>query len=121
MDYLNNVGYPDDYIVKGGPDEAEMTSGKTFRILKVSDLQGVETINDIDADDFIILNADQSLEHPITFENLIIDESLQVKPSRIILVFLINILKIFRIFNFLIKIRLTGKSSACLVKISIQI
>lgn len=78
MDILNNVRYPDEYVLKGGPEVALITNAKTFEVLKVSDIQGVDFINGIDSNDFIVLNVDQSLSHPITFQNLIIDESLQV-------------------------------------------
>ncbi|KAJ8668656.1 hypothetical protein QAD02_010319 [Eretmocerus hayati] len=78
MDHLNGIQYPSDYIVKSGPLEAVMTGKKFFKTLRVSDLQGVETINGIDADDFITTNANQDLEHQITFKDLVIDETFQI-------------------------------------------
>ena len=78
LDYLNGLEYANDYIMKTGIEDAYMTTAKTFKSLTVSNLQEVNTINDIDADEFIILYADQSLEHEITFENLVIEERLQV-------------------------------------------
>lgn len=78
VDYLNGLRYPYDYILKSGPGDGKITAAKTFDTLEVSGLQDIQTINDIDADEFIILNADQDLKHLITFEDLQIDESLQV-------------------------------------------
>ncbi|OXU21662.1 hypothetical protein TSAR_016063 [Trichomalopsis sarcophagae] len=81
LDYLNELKYPYNYVLKSDPEEADITSDKTFQSIRVTNLQDVKTINGIDADEFIILNADQSLKNQITFENVVIDKRLQIDGS----------------------------------------
>ncbi|XP_058805906.1 uncharacterized protein LOC131672587 [Phymastichus coffea] len=78
ISYLNDFEYPHEYVVKSGPKNGEVTGFKSFETLTVSDLRDVKIINDIDADEFITLTANQNLEHKISFENVVIEENLQV-------------------------------------------
>lgn len=80
---MNDLRYPLDYVLKSGPGIVDVTGIKTFETLTVSDLKGVKTINGIDINEFITLTEDQNLEHEIIFENLVIEESLQVKNVEI--------------------------------------
>jgi hypothetical protein len=86
MDYLNDIKYPSGYIQTSSSEDAYMTSTKYFETLTVTNLKDVKTINGIDIDDFIQLNANQTLEHLITFDNLVIDESLQVNMFKLIII-----------------------------------
>ncbi|XP_023314340.1 uncharacterized protein LOC106648688 [Trichogramma pretiosum] len=76
--YLNGRVYPSEYIFKSFPEIAIIQGSKSFQTLRVLNLEGVYTINEIDADDFVILNSDQSLNYTIFFENLTVDVSLVI-------------------------------------------
>lgn len=52
---------------------------KHFTNLSTAHLLGIEAINKIDIDDFILLNRHEVINEEITFENLEIDGTFQVR------------------------------------------
>ncbi|EFN84070.1 uncharacterized protein LOC105183598 [Harpegnathos saltator] len=74
--YLNNLRYPQDYVPSRSKITVNVTGEKYFSNLSVINFVNVSMINDID--DFIVLNRDELLDREIIFEDLQIDEILQI-------------------------------------------
>ena len=73
MDILDNLLYPEDYVLENSLSSVIVTGSKSFDSMLISQLEDVATINDIDFEDFVILHKDNVLEKSITFENLMIE------------------------------------------------
>ncbi|XP_076237942.1 female sterile (1) Nasrat [Calliopsis andreniformis] len=78
IDFLNNLRYPKDYVLVDSSGPAYLTGLKSFDELVVPSLKNVKFINDIDVEDFVVLHKDNVLNELITFENLEVDDTLQV-------------------------------------------
>ncbi|KAF3425333.1 hypothetical protein E2986_03027 [Frieseomelitta varia] len=73
LDILDNLLYPEDYVLENSVSSVVVTGSKSFDSMLVSQLEDVATINGIDYEDFVILHKDNVLEKSITFENLTIE------------------------------------------------
>lgn len=73
LDILDNLLYPEDYVLENSVSSVVVTGSKSFDSMLVSQLEDVATINGIDFGDFVILHKDNVLEKSITFENLTIE------------------------------------------------
>lgn len=62
--------YPENYILTSDKFSINVTGKKHFANLSTTHLLGIETINKIDIDDFIILSRHEVINQEITFENL---------------------------------------------------
>ena len=84
VDILNGLRYPQDYALKS-KDEQVFDCIKEFETLKVANLEGVSTINNIPASDFITLSSNvQKINHLITFENtVVVDGNFEVNEVMI--------------------------------------
>lgn len=67
---LNDLRYPEDYVLINNRDPINITGEKYFVNLSTTDLLGINTINKINTDDFIILSRHEIINNEITFENL---------------------------------------------------
>ncbi|CAD1475888.1 unnamed protein product, partial [Heterotrigona itama] len=74
LDILDNLLYPEDYVLENSVSPVIVTGSKSFDSMLISQLDDVATINGIDFEDFVILHKDNILEKSITFENLTIEE-----------------------------------------------
>ncbi|KAK0163153.1 hypothetical protein PV327_006861 [Microctonus hyperodae] len=70
VSYLNDLKYPDEYVQKFSRESVVMQGEKRFKKLRVTNLNLLETINNIPIEDFILLNGDTTLDKEITFHNL---------------------------------------------------
>ncbi|KZC06056.1 hypothetical protein WN55_07142 [Dufourea novaeangliae] len=77
LDTLNDLYYPDDYVLIDDDTSSKVIGSKSFNQLIVTNLKGVKTINGISIDDFVILHKDNVLNEEITFDNLEIEGSFQ--------------------------------------------
>ncbi|CAK9817947.1 hypothetical protein ANTQUA_LOCUS9611 [Anthophora quadrimaculata] len=75
---LNDLLYPEDYVLTDSDDSVTVTGTKSINVLLASRLANVTTLNGIDFEDFIILQKDNVLKEEITFEKLTIDRQLQI-------------------------------------------
>ncbi|XP_072767506.1 uncharacterized protein Fs(1)n isoform X2 [Anoplolepis gracilipes] len=75
---LNHLRYPDDYALINNRYFINVTGEKYFNNLSTTHLTGINTINNINIDDFIILNRHEIINHEITFENLEIGGTFQI-------------------------------------------
>ncbi|XP_076621665.1 female sterile (1) Nasrat [Colletes latitarsis] len=78
LEILNDLQYPDDYVLRYSEDPVNVIGLKSFDSLTVGNLNVVSTINGIDVDDFILLHKDNVLSKEITFENLEVEGSMQL-------------------------------------------
>ncbi|XP_012274820.1 uncharacterized protein LOC105696704 [Orussus abietinus] len=78
LDNLNGLAYPTEFVMEDGTRAENITGMKSIEKLTVSSLTGVDTLNRIPMDDFVCLDKDQILPHEITFDDLIIEETLQI-------------------------------------------
>nr|XP_031838334.1 uncharacterized protein LOC116429477 [Nomia melanderi] len=78
IETLNELEYPDDYVLINDDMPTNVTGRKSFNQLLVQDLHGLKTINGIDIDDFVILHKDNVLNEEITFENLEVEGPTQI-------------------------------------------
>ncbi|KOC67832.1 hypothetical protein WH47_12162 [Habropoda laboriosa] len=75
---LNDLPYPEDYVLTDSEDPVIITGSKSFNTLLTPRLENVTTLNGIDFEDFVILNKDNVLKEETTFENLTIERKFQV-------------------------------------------
>ena len=81
LDILDNLLYPEDYVLENSVSPVVVTGSKSFDTMLVSQLEDVATINGIDFEDFVILHKDNVLEKSITFENLTIEGEFWVRSA----------------------------------------
>lgn len=77
FDNLNGLIYPNDFILASSKASAKI-GNKKFKSLSVNNLMGIEAINGISIDEYIILFGENVLSEDIVFENLIVEGSLKV-------------------------------------------
>nr|XP_003700076.1 PREDICTED: uncharacterized protein LOC100883089 [Megachile rotundata] len=77
VDIVNGLPYPDEYVLTDDRS-ANITGVKSFNKLTVHHLKNVNTLNDIDFEDFVILNRDNVLKEEITFEDLSVYDQIQI-------------------------------------------
>lgn len=75
---MNHLRYPEDYVLINDKSLINVTSEKYFANLSTTHLLGIDSINEINMDDFIILSRQEIVDQEITFENLEIDGTFQV-------------------------------------------
>lgn len=71
--------YPENYVLTSDKFSINITGAKHFANLTTAHLSGIEAINKINIDDFIILSRHEVINEEITFENLEIDGTFQVR------------------------------------------
>ncbi|XP_063976811.1 uncharacterized protein LOC135162367 [Diachasmimorpha longicaudata] len=81
VNYLNDLTYPGDYILKKNTGPITIPSNKKFKTLTTERLSNLLTINNIPVDNFIRLFGHQNLSKKITFENLEILGTLQIDAN----------------------------------------
>ncbi|XP_029168323.1 uncharacterized protein LOC114938508 isoform X3 [Nylanderia fulva] len=67
---LNHLRYPEDYVLINDKNSINVTGEKYFANLSTTHLLGIDSINKINIDDFIIVSRQEIIDHEITFENL---------------------------------------------------
>lgn len=82
---LNYLQYPKDYVLINNKYSINVTGEKYFANLSTTHLLSINTINNISIDDFIILSRHEVIDHEITFENLEIGGTFQVRFDKYIL------------------------------------
>ncbi|CAL7939823.1 unnamed protein product [Xylocopa violacea] len=75
---VNDLLYPEDYVLNRNDGSVIVTGSKTFNLVLAANLMNVVKINDVDFEDFVILYKDNVLKETITFENLTIEGELRV-------------------------------------------
>lgn len=73
VESLNQLRYPEDYVLANDISPINVTGEKYFSNLSVEHLLNITEINGINVNDFIILSRNEMLDEEITFENLEID------------------------------------------------
>ncbi|XP_076763161.1 female sterile (1) Nasrat [Xylocopa sonorina] len=78
VDRVNDLLYPEDYVLSKNDGSVIVTGSKTFDLVLAANLTNVVRLNDIDFEDFVVLYRDNVLKKRITFENLTIEGELRV-------------------------------------------
>ncbi|KAG7197315.1 hypothetical protein KM043_018433 [Ampulex compressa] len=81
VNYINKIKYPEGYVLVNEDEPVYVSGVKTFDTLSVTNLLGIDTINDIDFDDFVQINKVNVLTKDITIEELIVDERFELEGN----------------------------------------
>ena len=81
VDLLNGLNYPDSYIMTKSKSSVVLSGINKFGKLTIGklDLREIQTLNGLSIDEYVTLNSDTTLTQEITFEDLTVTESLQVR------------------------------------------
>lgn len=71
--------YPENYVLINDEFPINITGEKHFANLSTTHLMDIKAINEMDINDFVILNRHEVINEEITFEDLEIGEIFQVR------------------------------------------
>lgn len=81
IDHLNDLQYPDDYVLSNSTDTIVVTGEKEFSRLTVGtlDLDDLKTINSLPIDQYVTLHGDVTVTEEMTFDDLVVTNKFQVR------------------------------------------